>query len=196
MSFTRIKYDNDAYDLKLDRETGPGDYRLLLESNENCSRCITQDGPRNSRSDVAISKSDSTNLWGPMAEAESYLTNRVNKLTDSNIYGANDAYKKLNVTNTTVCNKFVSLEDTRFTNPIEAYRCMDLTAYHYSPFLHVSAQCEIQDDRIGLNSRLKVKDTFKVNKPTPVDQTLALPPNAIISNSQMGAAETELCSVI
>jgi hypothetical protein len=175
MSFTRTKYDNEAYDLKMERSAGPGDYRLFLGSNENCEKCISYDGPRNGKSDVSLADGGQINQWGSMAEAESHLTNRVNKLTDTNIYGKNDNYKNIHVTNKNNCNKKLESEDTRFSFPLEAYRCMDLTAYHYSPFLHVNGQCEIQDDRIGLNSRLLIKDTFNVTRPTPLDQTNTLP---------------------
>ena len=175
MSFSRIKYDNDAYDLKINRSVGPGDYRLYLGNNEICTRCLSYDGPRNAKADVSISEQASSNQWSSMADVESLLSNRVNKLTDSNMYGKNDSYKNLAIVNKSVCKVALNTEDTRFTNPIEAYRCMDLTSYHYTPFLYVNSQCEIQDDRIGLNSRLKIKDTFIVHKPNPLDQTLSLP---------------------
>lgn len=202
MSFTRIKYDNDAYDLKINREIGPGDYRLFKGFNENCKKCSSYDGSRNSKSDVAIVGSDSDNQWGSMAEAESYLTNRVNKLTDSNVYGSNDGYKNLIPKSSDSCVNFLEFEDTRFTNPIEAYRCMDLTSYHYVPFLYVNSQCELQDDRIGLNSRLKVKDSFKVSIPIVKDQDNTLPSNNKLndssnlnhdSNLNQGNKEPDLC---
>jgi len=175
MSFCRIKYDNEAYDLKLERSIGPGDYRLFLGNNENCSKCFSYDGPKNAKSDVSLPDDINGNQWGPMTEIESYLTNRVNKLSDANIYGKNDYYKNIPVTNKNNCNNILESEDTRFTFPIEAFRCMDLTSYHYSPFLYVNPQCEIQDDRIGLNSRLRVKDTFVVHRPIPQEQTNELP---------------------
>jgi len=175
MSFTRIKYDNEAYDLKLERSTGPGDYRLFFGNNENCEKCMSYDGPRNGKADVSIADNGETNQWTSMTEVESHLTNRINKLTDTNIYGKNDNYKNINVTNKNNCNNTLDSEDTRFTFPLEAFRSMDLTAYHYSPFLHVNPQCEIQDDRIGLNSRNYIKDNFIVNKPTLIDQTDILP---------------------
>ena len=175
MSFNRIKYDNEAYNLQLNRATAPGDYRLFLASNENCERCTSFDGPRNAKSDVSIAKNNTENIWPGITEVESLLTNRVNILTEHNAYGKNDQYKELSTINKNNCKNELIAEDTRFTNPIEAYRCMDLTSYHYSPFLYVNPECEIQEDRIGLNSRLKVKDSFMVIKPTPVDQTLALP---------------------
>ena len=178
MSFTRTKYDNEAYDLKMERSIGPGDYRLFYGNSENCEKCLSFDGPRNAKSDVSVSDGGNPNQWGTMAEVESHLTNRVNKLTDTNIYGKNDSYKNIAVTNKQNCQDGLQSEDTRFSFPLEAYRCMDLTSYHYSPFLHVNGQCEIQDDRIGLNSRMRVKDTFVVNRPTPIDQTATLPPAA------------------
>lgn len=176
MSFTRTKYDDEAYDLKLERSTGPGDYRLFINNNENCNKCLSYDGPRNAKSDISLVNHEGINQWGNMAEVESHLTNRVNQLTDTNIYGKNDHYKNIPVINKNKCDKLLESEDTRFSFPLEAYRCMDLTAYHYSPFLHINGQCEIQEDRIGLNSRSLVKDTFIVNRPTPLDQTATLPP--------------------
>lgn len=175
MSFNRIKYDNESYDLKMERSTAHGDYRLFLANNENTTKCLSYDGPRNAKSDVSLATHDTPNQWPAMTDVESHLTNRVNKLIDYNAYGKNDSYKKLQVTNNVNCSDNISFEDSRFTNPIEAYRCMDLTSYHYSPFLHVNPQCEIQDDRIGLNSRLRIKDTFKVVRPQPLDQASILP---------------------
>lgn len=170
MSFSRIKYDEEAYNLQLNRSVAQGDYRLFQNYNENCNKCYSQDGVRNSKSDVAI-----TSQWGNMADAESLLTNRVNKLVNYNAYGANDMYKNVPIINTPVCDNTLMPEDTRFSYPLEAYRCMDLTSYHYSPHLFSNPQCEIQDDRIGMNSRLRVKDTFKPTPVTLIDQVAILP---------------------
>lgn len=175
MSFSRIKYDQNSYDLKINRETSPGDYRLFMGFNENCEKCYSNNGPVGGRNDPSLADNGFTNQWAPMAELESKLTNRVNKLTDSNDYGKNDDYKNYPVFNKNDCNNDIVSQDTRFTNPIEAYRCMDNTDYHYTPFLFVNPQCEILEDRIGLNSRLKVKDTYKINIPKPLDQTNTLP---------------------
>jgi hypothetical protein len=176
MSFSRIKYDNEAYNLKLNRSVGPGDYRLFKGYNESCDKCYSVDGPRNSKSDVAISaKTDCDNQWSSMAEVESHLTNRINKLVDFNAYGANDGYKNVPIVQTQSCNNNLVSEDTRFTYPLEAYRSMDLTSYHYVPYLFTNPQCELQSDRIGSNSRLKVKDSFKPIVTKPIDQTTLLP---------------------
>ena len=197
MSFTRIKYDNDTYDLKLQRTTEGGDYRLFLGSNENCSKCLSYDGPRNAKSDVSLAAHDGFNQWPSVTEVESHLTNRVNQLTDNNQYGKNDYYKKLPIVNTNNCTTVLNSEDTRFTNPIEAYRGMDVTSYHYTPYLHVNSQCEILDDRIGLNSRLKIKDNFIIKKPKIIDQTSILPsstPSSTPSSSnELGLHKIDIC---
>jgi hypothetical protein len=41
---------------------------------------------------------------------------------------------------------------------------MSLTEYQYEPYLHVNPQCVIQEstDRIGLNSRLVIKDNYSI----------------------------------
>lgn len=177
MSFSRIKYDNSAYDLKINRSVGPGDYRLFKAYNENCSKCFSYDGPKNAKSDVYTVGNSQTDIeWGSMTEVESYIMNRVNKLVDDNELGKNDSYLKFQVNpiKQTCANTLIA-EDTRFTNPIESYRSMDTTVYHYTPFLYSNPQCEIQEDRIGLNSRLRVKDTFKPSPVMVYDQTDTIP---------------------
>lgn len=176
MSFSRIKYDNDSYDLKINRSIAPGDYRLFKGYNESCDKCFSYDGPKNAKSDVSTAGGATNDIeWGDMADVESHLMNRTNILLDSNKYGLNDDYKNFPVKSINNCNSKLITEDTRFSNPIEAYRSMDLTSYHYSPFLYVNPQCEIQEDRIGLNSRLKVKDSFVVMQVKPIDQSSILP---------------------
>ncbi len=177
MSFSRIQYDNAAYDLKLNRSVAPGDYRLFKGYNENCSKCFSYDGPKNAKSDVyTAGKSDCDTEWSAMTDVESHLTNRVNRLTETNVYGKNDSYLNLQVNPVKpTCADVLIPEDTRFTYPLEAFRSMDTTSYHYNPFLYVNPQCEIEEDRIGLNSRLRVKDTFVPKFATPIDQTSILP---------------------
>lgn len=181
MSFTRIKYDNEAYNLKLNRTTN--DYRLFMDMNENCNTCLSYDGPRNAKSTVSIVACDSNNIWPHMTDIESKLTNRNNILIDYNAYGKNDIYKNTPVRNKIVCDNKLISEDTRFSFPIEAFRCMDLTQYHYTPFLHVNSQCEIQDSlsRSSTNSRLVVKDSYDVIKPKVVEQTNILPSESLES---------------
>lgn len=180
MAFSRIKYDDDSYNLKLEREISPLDYRLFNGFNESCDKCLNYDGYRNNKSDVSLGKNldpNSDNQWGSLAEIESYLSNRVNKLKNSNVYGKNDHYKNIPTINKHLCNNNLQSEDTRFTYPIEAFRSLDTTSYKFIPYLSVNPQCQIETNeaKIGLNSRLRVRDTFVPTKPTLADQSVFLP---------------------
>jgi len=52
---------------------------------------------------------------------------------------------------------------------------MSLTSYHLQPWLFSNPQCHIQDDRIGLGSRIIVKDSYKLNSPEFLDNYEILP---------------------
>ena len=57
-------------------------------------------------------------------------------------------------------------EDTRFSNPIDNYRSMSLTSYHYTPYLIINPLSKFQNlnEKHGLSSRIISKDTFKLEK--------------------------------
>ena len=69
-------------------------------------------------------------------------------------------------------------EDTRFTNPLDDYRGMSITGYHFTPYLHVNPQSHIQTNkhRDGAPSRLIVRDTYGIPKQNYWDKGEALPP--------------------
>jgi hypothetical protein len=168
MSFNRIKYDKSAYTLQMDRSKAPGDYRLFSSFAENCNQCLSYDGPVGSKSDVSLVKKPYDLSFDAMAEVESQLSWRNQKLEKTNtnvkLYNKNTVYHK------TACDKRLTPEDTRFTTPIDNFRCMSLTGYQVEPYLHINPQCHVQEsgDRIGMNSRLFMKDTYKVTI-TPAD---------------------------
>ena len=56
MSFSRLIYDKEAYDLELKRSTIPGDYRLFSLFAENTNQCFSYDGPIGSKVDVSSVK--------------------------------------------------------------------------------------------------------------------------------------------
>jgi hypothetical protein len=172
MSFNKTKYD--AYDLSVNRSIGPGDYRLFSSYAENENQCFSSFGPVGSKSDVSLVKNMYDLTYGDMANVESNLSWRHSKLSKENkpnildnvyVYHKND------------CNKNLTSSDTRFTHPLDNYRSMSLTDYHYQPFLFVNPQCYIQDinDKMGLNSRLYSKDMYIMNEPTPLEPNNILP---------------------
>jgi hypothetical protein len=174
MSFNRIKYDKSAYELQMSRSTNPGDYRLHSDFAENCSQCISVTGPVGSKSDVSIVK-DSGLSFEQMTDVESNLSWRNKILSKSNDNSSLEL--KVNTNNKPTCNMFLTSEDTRFTNPIDNYRCMSLTDYMVDPYLSVNPQCHIQTipERTGLNSRLFTKDNYRMPKQEYLDTGSALP---------------------
>jgi hypothetical protein len=175
MSFNRITYDKCAYDLKMNRSTLPGDYRLYGSYAENCSQCYSADGPYNAKSDVSLPRDANDLSYKNMADVENQLSWRRKKLDE-----CNDNIEQLDeskLRNKPVCsNKLVS-EDTRFTNPIDNYRGMSLTSYMLNPHLPINPQCVVQniDDKYGLNSRLYIKDNCAYNEPIPINQDSIYP---------------------
>ena len=196
MSFSRIKYDNNAYNEKINRETGEGNYRLFKGYNESCNRCISYDGPRNAKSDKGIAKIDSCAAGNTelceLTFVESLLQNRVHQLIDSNDYGKNDEYKNYPIINQPICSNVLDFEDTRFTYPLEVYRCMDTTEYHYNPYLSTNPQCEIQEDRIGSNTRLISKDSWQYQWRKQKHMIMEQPDMLGIANNSIDNNNTEI----
>jgi hypothetical protein len=173
MSFNRSIYDKEAYDLQLNRSTQPGDYRLFASFAERLDSCFSYNGPVNAKSDVSLVR-EQTNLNNEkMAQTESDLSWRNQRLSKSNKnYNPLNDKKLINKTN---CNNKLVSEDTRFTHPIDNYRAMSLTEYFYEPYVHVNPQCHIHDPRLGLDSRLSAKDAYVLPKQHFWDNGSALP---------------------
>lgn len=178
MSFSRINYDESAYDLRLERSKGPGDYRLFPNFAENSNSCYNYNDPTNSKSQVSTVKETEDLTFGNMAHVESILTNRVNPLQNGNKEGKNDEHLKMKLHHKQKCNNHLEGEDTRFTHPLDTYRGMSLTSYAFTPYLHVNPQCKFQTikNKFGSSSRLIVKDTYQVPDQNPWDDGKGLPP--------------------
>lgn len=175
MSFNRIKYDTCAYDLQLGRSTAPGDYRLYAPYAENCSQCLSYDGPIGSKSDVSLVKKPTELCFKEMAQTESELSWRNQLLTKCN--DNKNPIGKREIHHKPVCSKKLTPEDTRFTHPLDNFRSMSTTSYQVQPYLHINPQCHVQEsgDRIGLNSRLNSKDAYKMTVQEAWDKGEALP---------------------
>lgn len=175
MSFSRIKYDKNAFDLQMNRSIEPGNYRMAPEFAENCNQCFSATGPIGNKADVSLSKENFDLTFGNLAETESQLSWRNQPLSKSNENKQPFGLSKL--VHKPVCSNKLTSEDTRFTFPIDNYRSMSLTSYMVSPYLPINPQCNIIDNcnLIGLNSRLSAKDTYKQPKIEMWDMGEALP---------------------
>jgi len=181
MSFNRMRYDDCATKLHVERSVGEGNYRLYPGYAENAEECMSFDGPRGSKADVSTAETKQTLDWGSMAKIESDLLRLNVPLTDCNENATNMDYYKNQTFNKLGCSPFLNAEDTRFSYPLQAFRSMSLTSYQLQPFLFSNPQCHVIDDRVGSNTRNIAKDTHKAPKTEFVDHGEVLPkenPNA------------------
>ena len=175
MSFNRTRYDDCATEAYTNRSVNEGNYRLFSDFMESGAECLSYDGPRGSKNDVSTTPKNTLLNWGKMAQVESQLQSRTVSLSRCNQnqadmdYGNNEVVNKLN------CAASLNSEDTRFTNPIQAYRSMSTLALQIEPYLFSNPQCHVIDDRIGLDSRNKAKDTYRIPKQVVLDTGAALP---------------------
>lgn len=178
MAFSRPNYDSKyVYNLQIKRSTDENDYRLNPLFAENINPCYIENGIVGSKADVSLVR-EQTNLSNElMVDAENELSWRSRHITkDNNNFNPFNKFKTIHKKN---CNTKNSLtpEDTRFTHPLDNYRSMSLLEYELTPYLHSNPQCYIQsiDDKIGLNSRLFAKDSYKNPKQNYWDNGEALP---------------------
>jgi hypothetical protein len=182
MAFSRNNYDSCAYDLKIKRSTEQGDYRLYGHFAENENQCYSYNGPIGSKSDVSLVKKLNETCFGSMAEVESDLTWRNNKLDRCN----DKKFNQFPVIDKPICASNLTSQDTRFTNPIDNYRGMSLTNYMLTPYLFTNPQCYIQETRdlVGSNTRLESKDCY--------DLTTSVKNNSILNK---GLNYADSCTV-
>ena len=178
MSFSRINYDEGAYDLKMERSTAPGDYRFFPHYYEQPSKCSPYNDPINGKQQVSLVREDSDMSFTDMAHVESMLTNRIMPLQNANLEGKNNEHLKEKVHHKQKCDSHLEGQDTRFTHPLDSYRGMSATEFHFTPYLHVNPQCHIQDNisKIGPSTRLIVKDSYNMPNQDPWDDGKGLPP--------------------
>lgn len=178
MSFSRINYDESAYDLKMERSTRPGNYRLFPKYYESSEKCYSYNDPTNGQQQVSLVRDHDDMSFKDMAHVESMLTNRVKPLQNGNKEGKNDEHLNEELHHKQNCTNYLEAEDTRFTHPIDTYRGMSTTEFHFTPYLHVNPQCKFQTNlgKIGSSSRLSVKDTYNMPDQNAWDQGEGLPP--------------------
>lgn len=178
MSFSRINYDETAYDLKMERSTAPGNYRFFPSYYELSDKCYPFNDPTNGKQQVSTVRTNDEMGFHDMAHVESLLTNRVNHLQNGNTEGKNDEYLKEKLHHKQNCTNYLESEDTRFTHPLDTYRGMSATEFHFTPYLHVNPQCKYQTNlgKIGSSSRLFVKDNYNMPGQSAWDTGEVLPP--------------------
>ena len=197
MAFSRTKYDESQYKQQIKRSADVGEYQLFSSAHESANQCYSYTGPIGSKNDVSMPRNGNNIDFGLKADAESELTNRVLPLSDSNDVGKNDKYKSLSdkLVHGSNCGKDLNSVDSRFTHPLDAYRGMNTTEYHFTPYLHVSPQCDYHTWRNGTNTRLIAKDTYQVKELPVLDNGSALPKPEVASVAATTGSNQSQCGV-
>jgi hypothetical protein len=175
MSFNRTRYDYCATDAYTSRSVNEGNYRLFPGFVENSQECFSYNGPRGSKNDVSTSNKNVLLDWGKMAQVESQLSSRTIALSRCNENQADMDYNNNPIVNKLECANGLNSEDSRFTNPVQTYRSLSTFELQVEPFLFSNPQCHVIDDRIGLDSRNKIKDSYRIPDATYLDYGQALP---------------------
>jgi hypothetical protein len=159
MSFSRVFYDSNDYNVKKASYNNYVNYRIFPDFAESTAKCIPVLGPTSESSshDSGRALIDLETI----VEVGSQLTRRSNPIT-RNDFGIGNV-SKLNY-KIPFC-KLDSLtgEDTRFSHPIDDYRCISATNYYMQPYLPVNPQDTITQLVIpGNSSRIRAKEEFKM----------------------------------
>jgi hypothetical protein len=174
MAFSRPNYDDSVYNLQIKRSTEGGDYRLNPDYAENINPCYMEQGIIGAKSDVSLVREQINLSNESMVDVENELSWRCKPLSKSN--NNNSPFEKFKLIHKNNCGNCLP-EDTRFTHPIDNYRSMSLLNYEITPYVHVNPQCYIQsiNDKIGLNSRLYIKDNHRYPNQNSWDNGDSLP---------------------
>ena len=174
---SRTKYDNDYNVEFVNQQTNEGNYRLDNNYCDNNNKCHSLFGPRqnknNSNTEISsyniIDRKEIENylknLDMPTSRSMNYrtLNDKNNKLSEF------IKSKQLNIYNE--CNDLLNINDTRLDKDIRDFKSVNINRFEYPiidplnfVFNGIPKTEQIDNDRNGINSRLKAKDNFKMNK--------------------------------
>lgn len=161
--FTKLRYDNDAYQEEVARSTKPMLYRLDVNNYVNCNRCLPSHGPRNGR-EAAIAK-------GNQIDVDSIMKGLGNIHTKSNKQPISlDQYQTVMPQE---CSKTLETEYSRFTHPSYDIKGLNVIDMRLGYPLH-DPQCQIFEN-FEVNTRLQAKDNHCTVWQIPLDQRDLLP---------------------
>jgi len=174
---SRTKYDNEYFNEFVNQQTNEGNYRINNVYSENNNRCYSLFGPRQNNNNTN-SEISSYNV-SDRREIESYLRNldmptsrsmNYRTLNDKNDK-LNDLLKSKQLNTFNECNNFLDINNTRLDNDLRDFKSVNIDRYEYpiiQPLNYVfngfSNTEQVNNDRNGVNSRLRAKDSYKLNK--------------------------------
>lgn len=172
--YTRLSYDNCAYDDKLDDSVGPLQYIMDANKVRNCEACLPQTGSM-LKYGVAIPPDNNepgSVQNGNLINLESILTNRNVKNSRCKRNGINPinptAYK---FKNPRMCNKFMNPVSTRLEDPSANYRDLSINRFHD---LNRNPQANLFWN-FETNTSLEAKDNYDHEIPRPWSNLASMP---------------------
>lgn len=163
--FTKLRYDQDAYNDSLSRSTDPLLYKLDPHYANNCNPCFAAHGPRNSNTH--------TMEPGQKIDVDSILRG-VNKINSKSINGQiPDSLQRYHTTVPIDCSNAFEQSSSRYTHPIHENKGLNTSDMRLSYPLH-DPQCNIFEN-FSVDTRLQAKDNHKTIWQVPINQRDALP---------------------
>jgi hypothetical protein len=176
--YTRMSYDQGAYDERIARSTDPMLYMLDPNYAVNCNRCFAPYGP--------IAGQQASDAIGEQIDVDSILkgVTKINsKSSQQQIPDSLNHYKLSHYKN---CPDNLEPEYTRFTYPAYDIKGLTTVDLNYDYPLH-DPQCQIFED-FAVNTRLQAKDNHRTIWQVPFDQADLLPTGRLgkVKNCSIG----------
>lgn len=162
--FTKMRYDQSAYDDEVARSTNPLLYRLDPNFANNCNQCYMQHGPSGGH----IHNLDA----GKRIDVDSILRGISKINTKSNIRQVPDSLAEYH-TAPKQCSNGLEATHSRYTHPVYEIKGLASNDMRFDYPLH-DPQCNIFEN-FAVNSRLQAKDDHRTEWQSPIDQRDSLP---------------------
>jgi hypothetical protein len=163
--YTRMNYDQGAFDERVARSTDPMLYMLDPNFAVNCNRCFAPFGPINGQ--------QTSDAVGQQIDVDSILrgVTKINsKFNPQQIPDSLDKYKLFHYKN---CPDKIEPESTRFTYPPFDIKGLTVPDLNFDYPLH-DPQCQIFEN-FAVNTRLQAKDNHRTIWQVPFGQSDLLP---------------------
>jgi hypothetical protein len=177
-NFTNLMYDNDAYQEKVNRSTGPLKYYTDANYAVNCRKCFPPYGP--------IGGQVASDAVGEQIDVESILRGYSKIHSKSNQQQIPDSLFGYKTRTNPDCDDALETEYTRYTYPAYDIRGLNVPDLNLGYPLH-DPQCQIFEN-FAVNTRLQAKDNHRAIWQIPMNQRDLLPTERLgkVKNCRVG----------
>ena len=164
-NFTKLQYDQDAYDERVSRSTNPLLYRLDPNYAVNCNPCFAPYGPRGGH--------DNSEVVGDKIDVDSILKGIGKSNSKANRHQMPNQLCNYSLQTPKECPNALETQYSRYTHPTYDIRGLNTKDMRMGYPLH-DPQCQIFEN-FQVNTRLQAKDDHKPIWQTPINQRESLP---------------------